>query len=216
MSMPASDLAESQEALLLKLKQKGPQTVKNLSELMDMTTMGIRQHLAVLAEKNLVAEAPEQKQQRGRPVKPWRLTKLGHERFPDGHSQISVELIAAVKDTFGEEGLEKLIDKHSKKTWLQYKEALDNHTNLSGKIKKLSELRSREGYMSEVEKSGKEVWFLIENHCPICVAATACQGFCRSELEMFQKLLKGLATVERTDHILLGARRCAYKISRTS
>ncbi|MGI1679187.1 MAG: transcriptional regulator [Cellvibrionaceae bacterium] len=215
MAASVSELAESQEALLLKLKQKGPQTVKNLSDLLGMTTMGVRQHLTVLAKKNLVAEAPEQKQTRGRPVKPWRLTKSGHERFPDGHSQISVELITAVKDTFGEEGLDQLIDKRTKKIFLQYKTELDGQTSLSNKLKKLSDLRSREGYMSAIEKISKNEWLLIENHCPICAAATACQGFCRSELETFQKLLKGLAVIERTDHVLMGARRCAYKIVRS-
>ena len=38
-----------------------------------------------------------------------------------------------------------------------------------------------------------------------------CQGLCRSELAIFQSLLPS-ATVERTDHILAGARRCAYRI----
>jgi len=215
MTTPVSDLAENQESLLLKLKQKGPQTVKNLADLLGMTTMGIRQHLTVLAGKNLVSEAPEQKQSRGRPVKPWKLTKRGHERFPDGHSQVSIELIAAVKDTFGEEGLEQLINQRTQKTFLSYRKELEGQTSLSNKIKKLSELRSREGYMSDVEKVSKNEWLLLENHCPICAAATVCQGFCRSELETFEKLLKGIATIERTEHILLGARRCAYKIKRS-
>jgi predicted ArsR family transcriptional regulator len=54
----------------------------------------------------------------------------------------------------------------------------------------------------------------MENHCPICAAATLCQSFCRSELEIFQDVLGPGARVERTDHILAGARRCAYRISR--
>jgi predicted ArsR family transcriptional regulator len=52
---------------------------------------------------------------------------------------------------------------------------------------------------------------LIENHCPVCAAAQACQGLCRSELEIFRSVLNG-AAVERTDHILAGGRRCAYRI----
>jgi predicted ArsR family transcriptional regulator len=56
-------------------------------------------------------------------------------------------------------------------------------------------------------------WMLIENHCPICSAATSCQQFCTSELEMFQRLFENEATITRTDHLLVGARRCAYKIT---
>ena len=53
---------------------------------------------------------------------------------------------------------------------------------------------------------------LVENHCPICAAATACQGLCRDELALFQKVLGPNVEVERTEHILAGARRCAYVI----
>jgi predicted ArsR family transcriptional regulator len=54
---------------------------------------------------------------------------------------------------------------------------------------------------------------LVENHCPICAAARDCQGFCRSELAIFQDTLGPDCQVERTDHLLAGARRCAYRIS---
>ena len=55
-------------------------------------------------------------------------------------------------------------------------------------------------------------FLLLENHCPICAAATACQGFCRAELDVFRAVLGPGVSVERTDHILAGARRCAYRI----
>jgi predicted ArsR family transcriptional regulator len=53
---------------------------------------------------------------------------------------------------------------------------------------------------------------LVENHCPICAAAKECQQFCRSELRVFQQALGDDVRVERVDHILAGARRCAYLV----
>ena len=53
-------------------------------------------------------------------------------------------------------------------------------------------------------------YLFVENHCPICAAATTCQGFCRAERDVFSDVLN--ASVERTEHILQGARRCAYVI----
>lgn len=207
-----SELAQSQESLLLSLKQKGPQTAKTLAEQLHMTTMGARQHLAALRDKGLVAEAEESKQGRGRPVRPWRLTDAGHQRFPDTHSQVTVELIASVKEVFGEEGLNSLIDKRTQQSLRHYRDALTAESSLTKKVNKLAQLRSAEGYMAEALKEGANTWLLVENHCPICAAASACQGFCRSELETFQALFAGSATVARTDHILQGARRCAYVI----
>ncbi|MGH2578525.1 MAG: MarR family transcriptional regulator, partial [Actinomycetota bacterium] len=43
--------------------------------------------------------------------------------------------------------------------------------------------------------------------------ARACQGFCRSELEVFRDVLGPGVEVERVEHILAGARRCAYRIT---
>jgi predicted ArsR family transcriptional regulator len=52
---------------------------------------------------------------------------------------------------------------------------------------------------------------IVENHCPICAAAMACQGFCRSELALFAWLLAP-ARVERSEHLLAGSRRRSYLV----
>ena len=61
--------------------------------------------------------------------------------------------------------------------------------------------------MASVTQDARESFLLVENHCPICAAAAACQGLCRSELAIFRAVLGDDVTVERTDHILAGARR---------
>lgn len=210
-----AELADSQEELLLTLKQRGPQPAKVLAEQLSITTMGVRQHLAALNEKGLVEELAEVHRGRGRPVKPWGLTDKAHQRFPDAHSQITVELITSVRDVFGEKGLDSLIDKRTQQTLAHYRQAMDKEASLAKKVKTLATLRSAEGYMAEAQKQNPSTWLLVENHCPICTAASACQGFCRSELETFQSLFKKIAVVERTEHILQGARRCAYTIRAT-
>jgi predicted ArsR family transcriptional regulator len=53
---------------------------------------------------------------------------------------------------------------------------------------------------------------LLENHCPVCAAARSCQGLCREELTLFRRVLGRDVQVERIDHLLAGARRCAYRI----
>jgi len=85
---------------------------------------------------------------------------------------------------------------------------------LGERVARLADLRSAEGYMADWEPDGEGGYVLSENHCPICAAATACQNFCRAELAVFRDVLGPGATVERTDHIVMGARRCAYRISR--
>ena len=67
--------------------------------------------------------------------------------------------------------------------------------------------------MAEVKPLGKGAFLLVENHCPICAAATACTGFCVTELDLFRAVLGPGAVVKRTEHIVAGDRRCAYRIT---
>mgnify|MGYP000680384539 CR=1 FL=1 len=207
------ELAKSQEQILHRLKTRGPQSVKILSNQLDMTTMGVRQHLAELEAKDLVTQTREEKQTRGRPVHLWRLTATGHQRFPDGHSQVTLELIDVIRQNLGEESLNTLIDSRSNKLGQYYEHELRAAgDDIQSRVQRLAEIRSEEGYMAEVRLL-PDGWLLIENHCPICVAAEKCQQFCRSELNSFQELFAGIASIERIDHLLAGARRCAYKLS---
>ncbi len=202
----------SQDKILYQIKRLGPQSVKSLAETLDVTTMGVRQHIAQLAADGLIEALPEEPQPRGRPAKPWKLTEKGHQRFPDAHAQVTVDLILSVRELLGESAMDKIIEKRTGETFELYRRELEKHRTLAGKISQLARLRTNEGYMAEVlEQEGE--FILSEHHCPICVAAKSCQGFCRSELDVFQKLFDGSAIVVREDHILNGARRCSYRIT---
>jgi predicted ArsR family transcriptional regulator len=53
---------------------------------------------------------------------------------------------------------------------------------------------------------------LVENHCPIGVAAHTCSNLCNSELQLFHRLLGKSYRIERTAHAISGSRHCAYLI----
>ncbi len=207
------ELPKSQDRIMHRLKTRGPQSVKILSKQLDMTTMGVRQHLAELESKGLVGQTQEERQTRGRPVHLWKLSAAGHGRFPDMHSQTTIELIDVIRSTLGEQSLNQLIEQRSEEIEAQYREQLGaTEPDLQLQIERLAQLRSDEGYMAEVRLL-PDGFMLIENHCPICTAATSCQQFCETELDLFQRLFEDKAVVTRTDHLLAGARRCAYKIN---
>lgn len=208
------EFSKSQQRIMHRLKTRGPQSVKILAKQLEMTTMGVRQHLTDLEQKGYVSQTREEKQTRGRPVHLWKLSARGHEQFPDSHAQVTLELINIIRTTLGEDSLNQLIDKRGEQIQAQYQIALDEaESDLQSQIECLSRLRSEEGYMAEIRLL-PDGWLLIENHCPICSAAEQCQQFCKSELAMFQQLLQGIASVSRIDYLLTGARRCAYKIIR--
>ena len=199
-----------QQKLLQLIKSDGPQTAANLATQLAMTSMGARGHLEKLQQQGLLT-SQESKQGVGRPKKLWCLTEQAQQQFPDRHNQLMVEMIISVKQIFGEQGLDQLIDHRAQQTHQQYQNALQDRKTIDGKLKALARIRSDEGYMAQVEKT-EQGWLLIENHCPICEAAKSCQNFCRTELASFQQLFKGMAEVTRQEHLLDGSRRCVYLI----
>lgn len=203
----------SQDRILFHLKTRGAQTAADVGARLGMTSVGARQHLLQLETAALV-ESEDRRQGRGRPRKFWRLTQRGHGRFPDRHSDLTLDLLRSTREIFGDRGLEKLIDHRERASIADYGKLVGQGRSLRRKLATLAEIRNREGYMASVAEDTRGSFLFVENHCPICAAATTCQGLCRSELTIFRAVLGADVTVERVDHILAGARRCAYRVSK--
>jgi len=192
------------------LKTQGALTAKVLASELGLTTMGIRQHMLALEDSGEVTFKDE-KAARGRPTRYWSLTIKTNSHFEDRHDDLTVQLIDSVIAVFGDDGLDKLIANREESTMRMYRLALADRYGVAEKLTTLAKLRSDEGYMATVNLD-EECYWLLENHCPICAAATKCLSFCRSELHLFQSLLEDVAVVTREEHIVEGSRRCAYKV----
>jgi predicted ArsR family transcriptional regulator len=202
------------EHLLFELKTRGPATARDLAVRARITRQAARAHLKKLEAAELV-EYTRTGGGVGRPGHSWSLTEKGHGRFPDTHAQMTIELIDAIRAEFGEQGLDRMIARRERATMAKYKDALRGAETLAEQVDRLARLRSLEGYMAEATRCDDGTYVIVENHCPICAAAAACRGFCRSELALFERLLAP-AQVKRSEHLLAGSRRCSYVVVPTS
>ena len=200
------------DRILFHLKTRGPAETLSLSAALGVSRQAALQQLERLAADGLVSHADERRGV-GRPRRTWALTEKAQGRFPDTHAQLTVEMLDAVRAEFGEAGVERLITRRERQTAEAYAAALADTETLEARVARLAEIRTAEGYMASVEPDPAGGFLLVENHCPICAAAAACQGFCRAELMVFRAVLGPDVAIERTDHILAGARRCAYLIT---
>lgn len=200
------------DRLLMALKMRGPQSGADLAQQMGTTAENVRQMLQRLASEDLVrAEAVAKGV--GRPKQIWHLTEAAQARFPDTHADLTLNLIRGVRQLFGQEGLDRLIAARSDQSERAYLAAVDGVRDLPERLGRLAELRTREGYMAEwAAAPDGDGYLLVENHCPICIAAEECQGFCAAELHSFRRALGDDCAVEREDHLLSGARRCSYRV----
>lgn len=193
------------------LKTKGPQSAAMLAAALNITGEGARLQLLKLAEEGLVMSVTTSKGV-GRPVQIWDLTPEGHAHFPDTHAEFTLQLLDTIRTELGEEALEKVVAAREQQQLERYSRAVEGIADIGEKLEAIASLRTRDGYLAEWQEEG-DGFIFIENHCPICNAASSCANICKSELKTFKTLMGESVEVERLDHITSGARRCVYKIA---
>lgn len=207
----AASTAAPVDRILNLLKTQGPLSTASIAGELGITVEAARQQIQKLLSGGLIEGRQALQAGPGRPSQSWALTEAGNARFPDTHPQLTVQLLGSIRQLFGEEGLDRLIDQRALETRANYLAVLKPIKGLKARLTRLAELRSAEGYMAELQKDGRD-WLLLENHCPICAAARTCQGFCRTELQLFAEIVGEEGSIERVEHVLAGARRCAYRV----
>ena len=208
-------MSKTRRAIVKLLKTEGALDSARLARKLRVTPMAVRQHLYALQREKMVT-AEERQVPLGRPAKYWRLTPDANRLFPDAYAELNVALIHAVSDAFGSSGMDRLLQARLQRQQGQYSARIDRAAPLARRLQQLARIRTEEGYMAEVLPDGPSSFLFVENHCPICAAATACQGFCSTEIDLFQAALGPDTAIRREEHIVGGDRRCAYRISSTS
>jgi predicted ArsR family transcriptional regulator len=199
------------ERILMILKMHGALTAAAVGQKLGTTGEAARQQLVRLADEGLVA-ASSTPAGVGRPTQRWSLTPAAQARFPDTHAALTVQVLDIIRTSLGESALDTIIAKREDETRAAYDAAMSDCASMRDRVAVLARLRSMEGYMADWRETEDGSILLIENHCPICAAAMSCQGFCRAELQVFQAVLGPSVSVERSEHIVSGGRRCTYVI----
>jgi predicted ArsR family transcriptional regulator len=207
-------VSDAQRRIVERLQRVDWAAAPALADDLGLTGAAVRQHLDALLALGLVAhDTGSAEGRRGRPALRWRLTPLARSLFPDRHADLTVELLDLMRDELGEDAVDRVIERRAAKQAVAYGEALSGRDGRR-RAERLAELRTAEGYEAEVVDGGDGDLLLVEHHCPVCEAASACQGLCRGELETFRSALGDAVTVDREQHLLAGDARCVYRIRR--
>jgi predicted ArsR family transcriptional regulator len=224
-----ASVSGAKRRLLERLKRVDSASTAELAVSFQLTPAAVRQHLEDLAAAGLVEvaapAAPPGGRGRGRPAQAWRLTATAASLFPDHHADLTVSLLEVIRGTLGESCIDRVVDARTQAQLAGYREVLPDPvaSSVGERVEALAQLRTVEGYMAEAvslpggAEDGEDAYLLVEHHCPICAAAETCQNLCRGELELFRAALGVDVHVERSQHIMAGDQRCAYRVtSKTS
>ena len=206
-----AELSDTKRRIVERLKRVESATATDLAGEFGLTDTALRQHLDALEESGMVTRSMTEPAGRGRPPVHWQLAPAAADAFPDRHGELTVDLIGSVRSALGERALDRVIAARSDRQAAAYAHSLADVTDLGDRVRRLADLRTDEGYLAEVHEDGGDL-LLIEHHCPIREAATACGALCSAELDAFRRALGPGVEVTRTQHLLTGDRRCAYRV----
>jgi predicted ArsR family transcriptional regulator len=205
-------LPAGRRAVLYAVRRRGEATVEQIAEQLDITVSGARQHLSALAHDGLVdaAELPSPAGRRGRRALVYSATKAADAYFPKAYGELTNELLGYVADT-DRELLDALFARRREARIENARTRLATKRTLGAKVAELTRILDEDGYLASYEKVERGVFRIVEHNCAIWAVAERYGQACTSELEFIRSVLDG-ADVERVQHMVAGARRCAYEV----
>ncbi len=201
------EMSEMRMRILQLLKMRCSLTVSQLTDALNISAMGIRQHLSILEEEGLV-EYHIEKKERGRPHHLYSLTEEASSLFPTTYANFAMGLMQEVAKFNGPGFINKVFRSRMKSQLRMYQERLHGK-DLVERIKELALIRDEEGYMARYDENDTD-YVLIEHNCPIAAIAQEYPHVCEIELALFKQSLD--AKVYRVEHLMAGSHRCCYRI----
>jgi predicted ArsR family transcriptional regulator len=207
-----TQLPVGRRAVLYAVRRRGEATAEQVAEQLDITVSGARQHLTVLAKDGLVesGELPSPEGRRGRRTLVYAATSAADAYFPKAYGELTNELLGYVADT-DRELLDALFAKRREHRIAGARARLAGKRTLGAKVAELTRILDEDGYLASWEKVEPGVYRIVEHNCAIWAVAERYGQACTSELEFIRTVLEG-ADVERVQHMIAGARRCAYEV----
>jgi DeoR family suf operon transcriptional repressor len=205
-------LPAGRRAVLYAVRRRGEATVVRVATQHDNTVSGARQHLSALVDEGFVevTELVPEPGQRGRRALVYSVTPRADSLFPKAYGELTNELLSYVVDS-DPEMLEAIFVKRRERRIESARERLDSQRDLGAKVAELTQILDEDGYMATFEKAGPGLYTVTEHNCAIWAVAQRYGQACTSEIDFIRAVLPG-ADVERVQHMVSGARRCAYEI----
>tara|TARA_B100000073_G_scaffold337494_1_gene333477 strand:- start:540 stop:1214 length:675 start_codon:yes stop_codon:yes gene_type:complete len=209
--MGASAQAPTREATLSLLLRQGEISAGALADELGISVQAMRRHLRTLEEEGLVEASPIAAGP-GRPSNRWRLTQQGHQHFPDGSDTFALNLLESMATSLPPETLATLLDRQAHEKADHYRQQLGDGP-LEQRIRRLVNLRSHEGYVSEMVPAENGCgWCINEFHCSVQRIAEEFPAVCDQELQLIRMTFPD-CHVERVHWRLESGHSCGFQIS---
>ena len=204
----ALQIQATRQQILEYLQRHGRATVKDLGNLLGLTSTGIRQHLTVLERDGLVT-AHEERGRVGRPTLVYSLTDKADSLFPKTYDTLAGVLIEEIRSSQGNEHLQDLLHRAAERMAAPYVERVRGKP-VAERVKVTGRIMEEQGYLVDCRKGDGDEYWIDEFTCPFPKVAQQEHAVCALHVE-FVRLLAGGDT-RLTQSLLRGERACTYRI----
>ena len=191
------------EAVLAFLKTRGQATLAEVATHLEVSKQGALRHLEALEADGLATMAPATAHAPGRPENVYRLTAAAGEHFPDGHRELTGELV----DFMTNEQLKRFFERRAARLEAEYAPRLAG-LDFEARVHELARLAIEHGHMADVVEFGECGLAIRHCNCPIQDVAARTGLPCLNEQQMYERLLG--ADVARTTWMAEAADDCTY------
>lgn len=207
-------LAENptREKIIFLLKKKGGMSIEELSKELNITTMGVRQHLLVLERKGVI-DYITKKHGIGRPGFLYRLTDKADEFFPKAYHRFTIDVLKDIEKNDGRNKIDEIFRWRKERLLRERMEVLSEKAGLCEKVSAMAKIIESDGYLVELEETQKD-FRLKQFNCPISKIASEFKEACKYELQLYKDLLGG--EVVRQQCLSEGAQSCTYVIPKAA
>jgi predicted ArsR family transcriptional regulator len=198
----------TREKILMILKTRGPIPIDDLSKELNITSMGIRQHLLSLERRGLINYITK-RQGIGRPAFLYKLTDKADNLFPKTYDKFIIDIFKDIEKYEGRNKIDDIFKWRKNRLFKETREALSEKKSLEDKVYELKDIFESRGYLVDLDETDNYYSFKQFN-CPIYKVASEYKEACKYELQMYKDLLG--KEVTRQQCMADGNPSCTYTI----
>jgi predicted ArsR family transcriptional regulator len=198
-------LGEQRAAIVRYLQQAPDAAVRDIAEMLGVSEVATRRHLAVLEDDGYV-DVRDHRDGPGRPAKRYRLTDQARRLFPQRYAEMADELLTFITTQQGRDGLRAYLRWRLEQQTASLSEQV-TADELPDRLRQLAGALSDEGFDATVTEDGRG-FLLTQEHCAIYDVAREHPEMCTYEAATFSKVLGSDVQLSRRETMATGSDAC--------
>ena len=185
-------------------------TINDIAQALDMNPISVRHHITKLEADDLI-NSEEVRHGVGRPRREYFLTEEGMEKFPTRYLQLTIRLLAQLKENLPEPIVKKLFSEMAKELAEDYAGQFDiEGLSFEERLNLVVEMLNSEGFTVDWERQGDQ-YIIHQTSCPYYRIGQSHPEICFVDQTLISTLLE--IPTHKIKCILDGDAHCSYVVN---